>query len=102
MATVQEIAARIAREGNGAPSPADYPTEAISRPHGSHQIQDEALPSLKPTRKVWATAIAGVLASVSAYASQKFGYELDASGTTLVTWLLMSIVGYFTPDKKTS
>lgn len=99
MATVQEIAARIASERPGDQSRAPDTTESFEAVPGGQHRQESGPVSKRPTRKIWATIITGVVASASAYASEKFGIELDAALTAAVTGLLISAAGYITRDK---
>lgn len=80
MATVEEILKRLESEKNG-----------------SGRGTWDPLPpkkSLAPNRKVWTSLVAGLVASLSAYMTERYGFELNADGTAFVTALLMSVVAY--------
>jgi hypothetical protein len=89
MSTVKEIAERIAREDDGLPPKAGWPTDTIPRQQKT---------SWAPSRKVWAVLVTGIVSALSAYLSEHYGYELNADGVAAVTAFLMTAVGYITPD----
>lgn len=86
MATVQEIAARIAREDGGKNPRPEWPSR-----------KDTGSTSWLPNRKVVSGAITGLVSLGAAYLAQHQGYELDAAGVATVTAFFTSLVAYLVP-----
>lgn len=98
MATVKQIAARIAAEESG---PAAWPTRA-QRELGADEteviVPSPAKKSKLPTKKISAGTIAGALTVIAAAVAGHFGIVLEPEVSSAATLLLSTIVGYLVPD----
>lgn len=96
MATVAEIQARLARESAVTPVGPSVATEVLSKVEGNVISRNQ--PTAKPTRKVTAAFVGGVLSLVATWVATRFGVEIPEEMVAAGTALLATVFGYAVPE----
>lgn len=96
MATVAEIQARLARESAETPVEPSEVTEVLTQVEGEAISRNQ--PTAKPTRKVTAAFVGGVLSLVATWVATRFGVEIPEEMVAAGTALLATVFGYAVPE----
>lgn len=96
MATVAEIKARLAREALELPAEPSESTEVFTQVEGDVISRNQ--PTAKPTRKVTAAFVGGVLSLVATWVATRFGVEIPEEMVAAGTALLATVFGYAVPE----
>lgn len=104
----QQIIDRINRENGVVPDAKETPWPNRAEREDETQEVDRVAPSnsvsqttYKPTRKVLAALVTGLIAIGTSYLARYQGIELDPQGVTTVTAALMGIIAYLVPERAT-
>lgn len=97
MASVAEIQARLAREALELPAEPSGVTEVLTQVEGDAISRNQ--PTAKPTRKVTAAFVGGVLSLVASWVATRFGVDLSEEVVAAATTVVASGLGYLVPEK---
>lgn len=101
MASVDQIKARLERESSEAPQVVSEDTAALPTVERD-DVETQNQPTLKPTRKVTAAFVGGVLSLVASWVATRYGVEIPETVVAGATGLVATLLGYFVPERNAS